>query len=663
MSRKRGGSQDGKSKTTVFTRTGSTVTQAVRTPILTIPSETEGSADFKQRLAALFAAQSTHIYIDTSFLMWMTKVGSRSRQELIGWIQQNCTGRVHVPIWAAHEYLKHHVAETIVKELTEKTKEVDGLVGHTYAYFRPFIDEPFGEGAEDPSTIRTAARAALNTLGRLATISRKWKKSYQRHAAEVIAFINEVTPEQTSVYEHLDDITRSGAGRFIGSVPPGYKDRRKKGSGPQSNGPKDEAPIDSNRYGDLVFWKELLVHAKRVKATALVVVTNDRKTDWHMGRSDVIDIDPELLALKSAWKPVPRPHPMLVMEAKLVAGVDQVELLDSVYLAAFLRDVAENEVRAFADVAIIPDGPEPEKEGHRRAKILKERIAKDTAKVSAEAAEKGYLFSDAPKVLNTRSTLSRALYESRNIVDEGSKRLLEGWRTSVEAKRPLLETITSEMLDGFDHNNLASLARELHDRVLQETPGYEEAVADLVSILDRLPPNTAAALYLGLLSSMYLDRKSNASRLPPSSPVAQLLFERQSADYALNGVHAIAKRLSDNEVTPLYIPNSDVPPVGIALDTEPDTPTTDQLLSLRVGEVELLTAAQSDPFLRLSVLFGSDGPVGGAAIIQKACELFAMPIAQIKRKDLFDQSYALTKMVGFKRPIDISIPKERSDGK
>ena len=200
------------------------------------------------------------------------------------------------------------------------------------------------------------------------------------------------------------------------------------------------------------------------------------------------------------------------------------------------------------------------------------------------------------------------------------------------------------------------------DRVLEKTPGYEEAVADLVSILDRLPPNTAAALYIGLLSSMYLVRKSNASRLPPSSPVAQLLFERQSADYALNAVRAIAKRLSDNEVAPLYLPNSDVPPVTIALDTEPDTPTTDQLRSLRVGEVELLTAGQGDPSLRLGVLFGSNDPVGGAAIIQKACELFAIPSAQIERKDLFDQSYMLTKMIGFKRPSDISIPKERYDG-
>ena len=62
------------------------------------------------------------------------------------------------------------------------------------------------------------------------------------------------------------------------------------------------------------------------------------------------------------------------------------------------------------------------------------------------------------------------------------------------------------------------------------------------------------------------------------------------------------------------------------------------------------------------MLFGRNEPASGAAIIQKACELFAIPMAQIERKDLFDQSYVLTKTVGFKRPIDISIPKERSDG-
>ena len=178
------------------------MTKTGHVPVLTIPSVTESSSDFKERLVALISEQSTHIYIDASFLMWMTKIGSRSRRELISWLRLNCVGRVHVPIWAAHEYLRHHVAGTIVNELAKKTKEVADLVRRTYTYFRPLIDEPFGSGAKDPSNIRSDTRAALNTLNDLTTITRQWHKSYQKHASEVIAFINEVTCPQE--WYHLE---------------------------------------------------------------------------------------------------------------------------------------------------------------------------------------------------------------------------------------------------------------------------------------------------------------------------------------------------------------------------------------------------------------------------------------------------------------------------
>ena len=161
---------------------------------------------------------------------------------------------------------------------------------------------------------------------------------------------------------------------------------------------------------------------------------------------------------------------------------------------------------------------------------------------------------------------------------------------------------------------------------------------------------------------MYLLRETNASRLPPSSPVAQILFDGQSAYFALNGINAVTNRLSDNAVAPFYLPNSDLPPVKIALDTESDTATVDQLRSLKIRETELLTTAQYDHSLRLSALFGSDEPTDGTAIVHKACELFAIPIAQVEREELFDQSYVLTKTIGFKRPIDISIPKDQPDG-
>src|ERR1035437_583690 len=93
----------------------------LRRPLLEIPGEAETLADFIARLIALLAAPDTHLYVDTSLLMWLTKIGSGSRQELFAWLEKNCVARVHVPIWAAHEYLKHHVAGTLVAELATKT--------------------------------------------------------------------------------------------------------------------------------------------------------------------------------------------------------------------------------------------------------------------------------------------------------------------------------------------------------------------------------------------------------------------------------------------------------------------------------------------------------------------------------------------------------------
>lgn len=638
------------------------MTDAVRKPILTIPAATEDSQAFKSRLSALIRDPKTHIYIDTSFLMWLTKIGSQSRQELISWFEVNCSGRVHVPIWAAHEYTKHHVAGTIVSELGEKTDEVASLVGRTYSYFRPFIDEAYGDGVEDASTIRAATRSALNALDRLTAISRQWHKSYQKHASEVIAFINAHTPESTTLYDYFKDLPVVGAGRFVGSIPPGFQDRRKRGSGSASSTEGDEAPADSNRFGDLVFWRELLDHAKIAQARAIIVLTNDRKNDWHFGRSETVRIEPSLLALKKSWKPIPRPHPMLVMEARLIAEVEEVELLDSPYLAALLREVAEDIVRAFADVAIIPDGPEPETEDGRRTKLIEERLAADSAKAVAEANDKGFRFPDAPEVVVSPAALRRALLESRQPLEERGQTLLDEWRAKVEGHQPVGESLTDAKLAGLNQKELVRVARELHDRVLREEAGYVEALADLVSMLDVLPPNTATCFYLGFLSSMYLERETNASRVPPRSPAAQQIFERMTASYAMHGVNAVAKRLQDNPFRPVYIPDADAARVDVSLDTEVNTPGLDEIRSLRVRGVELLTPAQADDGLRLASLFDTSAGLDGDALVRKASELFAFPVEQVERTEAFDLIYSVTPTMGFKRPVDVSIPKEQALG-
>ncbi len=635
--------------------------QTTRVPLLTIPTSTESATEFTARIVPLMRSESTHIYIDTSFLMWMTKIGSTSRQELANWLRQNCTGRIHVPIWAAHEYIKHHIAGTIIRNLDEKISETTNVLGNTYQYFRPFIDEPFGSGSEDPAKIRSSTLVALSDLKRLISKTRQWRKSYRKHAGEVVAFINDLTPEHTTIYSQLKEVTQVGEGRFTTSIPPGYRDRRKEGNSSESS---NLAPVTANRYGDLIFWKEVLLHARRNKAEALVVLTNDRKTDWYMGASSTLEIDPSLHNLRKNWKPVPRPHPMLVTEARLVASVDTVELLDNVYLAAALRTLAKkDELSSFVDVALVPDDPERESDRDARTRIRESREAKDAIRADAERVQKGYLFSDASRVLNSRSSLLRALFESRTQVDTESKKLLEHWRAAVEGSQPLSQVIFSEVFQESDHRKLARLARESHDRVLAGVPGYERLAGELLSILDILPLNTAASFFLGLLSSMYLLRDSNASRIPPSSPVAQLLFERQSRDYATNAIFAVTKRLRDNEFSPLYQPDTDCPPVPVRFDIEANSAIPDQLSSLKVWDVELLTPAQRDNSLRLRALFDENTPLPSTPIVHKACELFSLPVKQIRYENPFDRGYWLSDTIGFRRPVDIRIPKESSNGK
>ena len=162
--------------------------------------------------------------------------------------------------------------------------------------------------------------------------------------------------------------------------------------------------------------------------------------------------------------------------------------------------------------------------------------------------------------------------------------------------------------------------------------------------------NTAASFYLGLLASMYLIRETNASRLPPQSPVAQLLFSRQSKDYATNAIFAVVKRLSDNNFAPMYLPNTDSPQIDVTLDVETDYSDPHHLTSLRVGEIELLAPAQSDGSLRLRSIFDNQNKVAQEPLMKKASELFCLPFEQMRYRNPFDTNTRFRKPLASRDP-------------
>ena len=77
----------------------------------------EASDAYLARLEALVSEPTTHIYFDTSFLMWLVKLGRPAREQFFAWITAQGAQRFHVPLWGAHEFFKHQVTNTIRAEL------------------------------------------------------------------------------------------------------------------------------------------------------------------------------------------------------------------------------------------------------------------------------------------------------------------------------------------------------------------------------------------------------------------------------------------------------------------------------------------------------------------------------------------------------------------
>jgi len=611
----------------------------------------------------LLADDSTHVYFDTSFLMWLTKIGTPSRAQLFAWLTETIPNRLHVPIWAAHEYLKHYTKRTVLHDFTTIRKEVRSFARRTYDRLRPFMDEPVGPRAYDSATFRTDIRKALNTLEERLQAAGNWTTEYERHTTEVLEFINDHTPKSSSVYTEIGTISSYAHFRLTSAVPPGFNDLWKSRT-PLSNTDQTSPPPGANTYGDVLLWKEILNHAKSVAATGIILVTNDFKNDWRMGRqTDEDPSDPELRALRKSLKPVPRPHPMLVFEARSDACVNSLEVIDSVYLGAYLQQLEKATAPAFIDVALTTDtnkadAPSPKEPPESTTKGA-------STSPSSELTEEEPLFSDPPNVRNSLANLRSALLQSRQPLNPRSIQILSSWISQDSKDSPFWQ-IDAAALTDVDHTHLTAAARTLHDRALDPQAGSIEALADIVTNINRLPPNTAAAIYFGLLSSMFLQQPHNQPRIPPKSSVARQLLSLRRNHFARHAVTVLSRHLHRAEERPLYVPSSDPHPISITFDTDNDRIPPEQLASMRLdtGEglpafpVELLTPTKTHPTLHLASLFSDANRVNGQALISHAAAIYAFPTDSIEITPSHTEGFAIPDALSFRDPREIRIQEE-----
>lgn len=623
-------------------RPGHRQRQGNRDAALRLPTESEDLAAFTQRVDLALRTPGSFVYIDTSFLMWLIKISPTSRGEFFGWLETACPGRVAVPTWSLHELYRHHVESRITSDLDEHIKRLTNAVGESFPTMWTLFDEPLN-GASSVALQREQARDALRAVRTLTDRATAWKESYERNACEVIEFANARAMKGGEIFDRFSTIETLADARFTGRVPPGFQDKRKKETKTDDYG-DEEVVIGSNRWGDLVFWHEILEHARAHRVRTVAILTKDVKNDWRMAGKLPVRGDDEGKAAG-----VQPPHPMLSFEAARTAAAHGLILLDQSRLAEVMKR-GPGDVAAFVATAQPPSLPPPKTETELRNEA-RERQERDREKIAEGAARaSGVRFLDPANLTASDAVLQRALYDTRD--DAPSPTALEKFEATFGkalASQDTLDLITAGVAGDLGGTGLVAFARRLLVSANDDTQ-RAGAVADLAAALNSFPQETATFLFMGLLAGTYLDGK-NKVLCPPNGLVAQKLLLMLDQPLARAPVEQIRKKSASATRLPLFIPSDPLPIFAeIKIDTELDRDRA--LRAIWINDHNLIIDVQADPELQLAHRFGT-AQLTADLLLDHLADLYVLPRRQLGPAGTAMDGYTYDEHIGLRAPAEV----------
>lgn len=563
--------------------------------------EPELWSDYVDRIRGLVADRGTHLYFDTSFLMLLAKLGPSARQQFMDWSAAVGGDRFHVPLWSAHEFFKHRLLNTVATELTGDITKFDKAAKQLYRSLHVYAsDQLFGfvdSGAMVLDEFQRTIQPLRATL-RMAASSKVAATGVQ----DVSTFIDALLLPG-SLDELMADIESDERVRNRGAVPPAFRDAHKR-TGRKADDADDETPKADNSFGDLVFWREVLRHAKRAHASAVIVISKDRKNDWYEKIQGDAGLTPELRTRVTDALPVPAAHPLLVREAHDL-GAGALDLIDPMYCGVLL-EAAGTGYASFAAAVMRPDLPEPATgKKHRKWKSRFGPDARVLGGGSGGVVDEEELEPDEDDAFDSGSlveNLLRADHAPDPAAAASFKALTEG---DLATRSDALSRLDAEQLSEWTVHDLAALGGLVTDLAQGDMPAASDFLSNLRDLGPEIPARTRLPIFFGALGSLYLDRELHAVR-PRGARIALTLLDMSTAPEMREATTSLASVLDERGVRHA-IGGTDPIELEVVTLSSADNKSRADLVALKVNGENLITDAQDEVELRLSTLLGRPG--------------------------------------------------------
>ena len=216
---------------------------------------------------------------DTNILLNLYRYTDQTKEHLIN-ILNDYKSKIFVTHHSAKEYFKNRIKVISDQEL-EYTKLLTILQNE--------VKMPLQNFRRPPHVSKKAFEALSKTLELIEQELNEKKENISNfissdNTLEVILELFEGKISKEFDHETIIKICKEGDRRYSENIPPGFKDKNKKG-------------IEG--YGDLIIWKEIIELSRHLEKN-IIFVSDDKKEDWW---------------LKNKGKTI-SPHPLLLEEFK-----------------------------------------------------------------------------------------------------------------------------------------------------------------------------------------------------------------------------------------------------------------------------------------------------------------------------------------------------------
>jgi hypothetical protein len=219
---------------------------------------------------------------DANVLLNLYRYSPETRDEFLGILKDN-SNRLWLPYQTALEY--HQKRLIVIQQLADAYGSIQKLLKDTQNKIEDEFNTLAGRGRhpfiDETHFIEKITRTFTELEEEILNLSKKHPDLIDNDPVlEIVTTLFDGKVGSPYSFEQLTNVFREGEDRYKKKIPPGYRDNEKD---------------DTNKYGDLVIWFQLIDFAKKEKHP-IIFVTDDRKEDWWLKiKGRTIGPRPELI--------------------------------------------------------------------------------------------------------------------------------------------------------------------------------------------------------------------------------------------------------------------------------------------------------------------------------------------------------------------------------